>query len=112
MAECSRGDPKLAKLVEILEAHFERAAASGLHESRAMVFTSKRNGVEVICELAAKLASGLIRARCGATLTAVVGVDCASQCMGVQRQQACCKQACVSIKMHGGIGWRPQWSHG
>lgn len=64
MAECSRGDPKLAKLVDVLEAHFERAAAQGLRESRAMVFTSKRNGVEIICELTGRLASGLIRARC------------------------------------------------
>lgn len=63
-----QGDPKAAKLAELLEAHFRGATASGLDgESRAIVFTSLRDSVSGLCDALNRLPDGIVTARCGRT---------------------------------------------
>jgi ERCC4-related helicase len=65
MEACGAGEPKLRELTRLLQQHFQAAQADGVHESRAIVFTSLRNGVAGICEALNNLEGDLISARCG-----------------------------------------------
>ena len=66
MADTGRGEPKLTELSRILEAHFRGAAADGVRDSRAIVFTSMRDGVAGICGVLSDLTSGVVSVRCAA----------------------------------------------
>ena len=63
MDQCGQGNPRYARLHEVLRAHFEGAAAACLSESRVIVFTTMRDGVAGICASLAQLSDGLIKAR-------------------------------------------------
>jgi ERCC4-related helicase len=64
MGSGSSDDPKRAKLTEILEQHFQTAAKTGVVDSRAMVFTSLKDGVADICSWLNALQSGTISSKC------------------------------------------------
>jgi hypothetical protein len=69
MASCGHGDPKLAKLTEVLEDHFRSVKENGIRESRAMVFTSMRDSVSGICDALNELGGGLMSAKCAPLAT-------------------------------------------
>lgn len=63
MASCGHGDPKLVKLIEVLEDHFRSVKEEDVKESRAMVFTSMRDSVSGICDALNELGGGLVSAK-------------------------------------------------
>jgi hypothetical protein len=78
MGSGSSDDPKRAKLTEILEEHFQSAATRGVADSRAMVFTSLKDGVADICSCLNALQSGTISAKC-VLATEVLGACAAAE---------------------------------
>ena len=63
-AASSGAGPKVDTLVTVLRDHFEQAAAEQLKESRAMVFTSMRDGVAGIVAALNALPGSVVSARC------------------------------------------------
>ena len=63
MDRMGKGKPKLKQLVEILQEHFAKAARDGVTNSRAMIFTTMRDGVADICATLNALPEDLIKTR-------------------------------------------------
>ena len=67
MAATKGANPKLEKTIELLQEHFESALRDNVRESRAIVFTTLRDGVNALVEALNELPGDQISARCEIT---------------------------------------------
>ena len=88
MAATKGANPKLEKTIELLQEHFESALRDNVRESRAIVFTTLRDGVNALVQALNELPGEQISARCALTCDPCLG----SSMLHSMQQSIVCQQ--------------------